>query len=170
MTTRFIGGAPRRKLGLASRVTLSLAFHETSLNAPEDAELVFSQPLPRSPFVSCASATFFSTTEATMEVIRFNTREGAKFSVILAVSVSPLPFTRSLTVAFDQPSWVSRKAEVLSISTTRCRENSTSSAVTGAPDWYLRFGRILKVKVLPSGDTVQEAAMPPTSLLRSSAS
>ncbi len=123
-----------------------------------------------SPFVSCASATFFSTTEATTEVIRFSTREGAKSAVIVAVSVSPLPFTRSLTVAFDQPSWVSRKAGVLSSSTTRCKENSTSSAVTGPPDWNLRFGRILKVKVLASGDTVQDSATPPTSLLRSSAS
>ena len=140
------------------------------MNAPEAAELVFSQPLPMSPFVSCANATFFSTTEATMEVIRFSTRDGAKSSVILKVSVSPLPFTRSLTVAFDQPSWVSRNAAVLSMSTTRCRENSTSSAVTGAPDWNLRFGRILKVNVLPSGDTVHDSATPPTSLLRSSAS
>ena len=123
-----------------------------------------------SPFVSCANATFFSTTEATMEVIRFSTRDGAKSSVILKVSVSPLPFTRSLTVSFDQPSWVSRNAAVLFMSTTRCRENSTSSAVTGAPDWNLRFGRILKVKVLPSGDTVHDFATPPTSLLRSSAS
>ena len=73
-------------------------------------------------------------------------------------------------MSFDQPSWVMRKAGVLAISTTRCRENSTSSAVTGAPEWNLRFGRILKVKVLPSGDTVQDSATPPTSLVRSSAS
>ena len=31
-TTRFSCGAPRRKPGLASRLTLSLAFHESSLN------------------------------------------------------------------------------------------------------------------------------------------
>jgi hypothetical protein len=155
---------------LASRVTLSLAFHETSRNAPEAAELVFSQPFPKSPLVSCASATFFSTTEATMDVIRLSTRDGARSAVIVKLSVSPLAFTRSLTLAFDQPSWVMRKAGVLAFSTTRCRENSASSAVTGAPEWNLRFGRILKVKVLPSGDTVQDSATPPTSLVMSSAS
>ena len=99
-TTRLMVGAPRRKPGLASRLTLSLAFHETSLKAPEAAELVFSQPLPMSPFVSCASATFFSTTEATMEVIRFSTRDGAKSSVILKVSVSPLRLHEVLDVVF----------------------------------------------------------------------
>ncbi len=73
-------------------------------------------------------------------------------------------------MSFDQPSWVNRKAAVLFIRTTRCRENSTSSAVTVAPDWNFKSGRILKVKVLPSGDTVHDSATPPTSLLRSSAS
>ncbi len=75
-----------------------------------------------------------------------------------------------LTLSLFQPSWVNRKAGVLSSSTTRCSEKAMSSAVTGAPLSNFWFGRSLKVKVLASGDTVQLSATPPTSLVMSSAS
>src|SRR5271170_6649469 len=68
-TTRLIFGAPRWKFGLASMVTDSLAFQEISLNAPEPAECVFSQPLPMSPFTAWAIPTFFSTADVMTVVI-----------------------------------------------------------------------------------------------------
>jgi hypothetical protein len=74
------------------------------MKAPELAQLVLSQPLPRSPFTSCDIATLYSITEAMTDVIRFNTKEGAKSCVIAKVRVSPEDFTRSRTLSLVQPS------------------------------------------------------------------
>ena len=146
MITRFRFGAPRRKPGIASSVTLSLAFHDTSLYGPEAAELVFSQALPWSPSFSLARAVFLSTTEATMEVIRFSTSVGAKPAGTFKVSVEASgALIRSFTLPLSQPSWVKRKPEVLFMITTRCSDQAQSSAVTGLPEWNFRPARILKV-------------------------
>ena len=124
-----------------------------------------------SPFFSLASATFFSTTEPAVVAIRFSTMTGVKSSTILNCSVeASTALMRSLTLSFFQPSWVKRKAGVLSISTTRCSDQATSSAVTTAPLSNFWFGRSLKVKVLLSLPTSQLSATAPTSLVRSSAS
>ena len=53
------------------------------------------------------------------------------------------------------------KAGDLSRMTARWSENTTSSAVIGLPEANFLPWRILKVKVLPSGETVQDSATSP---------
>jgi hypothetical protein len=50
---------------------------------------------------------------------------------------------------------------------TRCSEKATSSAVSGLPEWNLRSGLSLKVKVLPSSLTDQLSAAFGTSVVMS---
>ena len=152
-------------------MTDSFGFQLTSLYAPDPAEFAFSQALPRSPSFWLASATFFSTTDAITDVIRLRTMVGAYVSTMVNFNVWASGAVISLpTLSLVQPSWLIRKAGVLSICTTRCSENAASSAVTGAPLWNFRPLRSLKVKSLPSGLMVQLSATPPTIFLRSSAS
>ncbi len=91
-------------------------------------------------------ATFFSTTEAATVAIRFSTSEGAKFSVMVNFRVEGSGAVISvLTLSLFQPSWVNRKAGVLSRMTTRWSEKAMSSAVTVAPLSNFWFGRNLNV-------------------------
>ena len=95
---------------------------------------------------SLAIATFFSTTEAATVAIRFSTSEGAKVSVMVNFKVDASGAVISdLTLSLFQPSWVNRKAGVLSRMTTRCSEKAMSSAVTVAPLSNFWFGRSLNV-------------------------
>ena len=53
---------------------------------------------------------------------------------------------------------------------TRRSEKTTSSAVTGFPEWNVSPGRMENVMTLPSPLTSQLSATPPTSVARSSGS
>ncbi len=52
----------------------------------------------------------------------------------------PVCLILSLTLSLVKPNWVRMNAGVLSSSTARCSENTTSSAVSGLPDANLRPG------------------------------
>jgi hypothetical protein len=90
-------------------------------------------------------ASFMSTTEVTVAVMQFSTIEGANgLSMVSVTSCVPVLRTRWSTVSLLRPNWVRMKAGVLLSLTARASEKTTSSAVSGLPEWNLRFWRILK--------------------------
>ena len=106
------------------------------MNGPEPAELVFSHSQPRSPLLSCSSATFWSTTEPTPAARQFSTRVGARLSGIFSSTVmSSVARTIWSTFSGVQPNWLKMKPGVLFSLITRVSENTTSAAVTGLPEW-----------------------------------
>ncbi len=97
-------------------------------------------------FCSFDSTSFLSTIAATFAVRQLSTKVGANDFSVSMVSVSgPVCLIRSFTLSLVKPNWVRMKAGVLSSSTARCSENTTSSAVSGLPDANLSPGFNSKV-------------------------
>src|SRR3546814_7822356 len=72
--------------------------------------------------------------------------------------VSSTALILSRTLSAVKPNCVRMKAGDLSRMTARCSEKAASSAVIGLPEGKTTPSRILKVKVLPSSETVQDSA------------
>ena len=151
-------------------MTSSLAFHVFSMKGPEPALFVFSHPYPRSPSCSCESTIFLSTTEPIPAESAFRTSPGENSSVMVILALSPSTTTRLSTLSAVQPNWVTMNEGVFLSLTTRRSENTTSSAVTGFPEWNVIPGRMVNVMTLPPSLTSQLSATPPTSVVRSSGS
>ena len=105
---------------------------------------------------------FLSTMAATLAVRQFSTKVGAYDLSVSIVSVNgPVCLIRSFTLSLLNPNWVRMNAGVLSSRTARCSEKTTSSAVSALPDANFNPGFSSKLKVLPSGETVQDLATSP---------
>ena len=140
------------------------------MNGPEPALWVLSHSYPRSPSCSCESTVLLSTMEPMPAERAFSTSPGENSSVMVIRALSPSTTTRSSTLSGVQPNWVTMNEGVFLSLTTRRNENTTSSAVTGFPEWNVIPGRMVNVTTLPSSPTSQLSATPPTRVARSSGS
>ena len=140
------------------------------MKGPEPALFVLSHSYPRSPSFSCASTVLLSTMEPMPADSAFSTSPGENSSVMVILALPPSATTRSSTLSGVQPNWVTMNEGVFLSLTTRRSENTTSSAVTGFPEWNVIPGRMVNVMTLPSPLTSQRSATPPTRVVRSSGS
>ena len=100
----------------------------------------------------------------------FRTSPGENSSVMVIFALSPSITTSSSTFSGVQPNCVTMNDGVFFSLTTRRSENTTSSAVTGLPEWNVSPGRMVNVMTLPPSPISQLSATPPTSVVMSSGS
>ncbi len=123
-----------------------------------------------SPFASLAITTASSTMDAGRAASTFITKAGEKSPSYFTTTLLPSALTISPTFSGVQPSWVRMKAGVRFSFTTRPKENTTSSARTGLPEWNFAPSRMVKVMVFASASIAHSLARPAASTVGSSAS
>ena len=125
--------------GAASSTTLSLAFQDRTAHAFEPAEAPFSQPLPKSSPAAWLSASFFSTTLATLADRQYSRKVGASGSATFITSVwSSIALMRTGAVSLLKPNWLRMKPGALFMIAARWNDQAASSAVIRAPEANLR--------------------------------